>query len=93
VAPELEAAMLARYLDAGLQNDQTAFLADYAALATLNNVRVVGIFARLIARDGKPRYRAFLPRMWRLLDRNLTHPDLADLKAWFDQHIPPAARV
>jgi aminoglycoside/choline kinase family phosphotransferase len=31
--------------------------------------------------------------MWRLLDRNLTHPDLADLKAWFDQHIPPAARV
>ncbi len=93
VAPELEAAMLARYLDAGLQNDQTAFLADYAALATLNNVRVVGIFARLIARDGKPRYRAFLPRMWRLLDRDLTHPDLADLKAWFDQHIPPAARV
>jgi aminoglycoside/choline kinase family phosphotransferase len=93
VAPELEAAMLARYLDTGLQDDRAAFLSDYAALATLNNVRVVGIFARLIARDGKPRYRAFLPRMWRLLDRNLAHPDLAALKAWFDQHIPPAVRV
>jgi tRNA threonylcarbamoyl adenosine modification protein YjeE len=93
VAPELEAAMLERYLRSGLQQDRQAFLSDYAALATLNNVRVVGIFARLIARDGKPRYRAFLPRMWRLLDRNLAHPDLAELKAWFDQHIPASARA
>jgi aminoglycoside/choline kinase family phosphotransferase len=93
VAPELEAAMLDRYLDAGLHVDRAAFLSDYAALATLNNARVVGIFARLIARDDKPRYRAFLPRMWRLLDRNLAHPDLAELKAWFDQHVPAAVRV
>ncbi len=93
VAPELEAAMLDRYLDAGLQADRAAFLSDYAALATLNNVRVVGIFARLIARDGKPRYRAFLPRMWRMLDRNLAHPDLAELKAWFDRYVPQTARA
>ncbi len=77
----------------GLQQDRAAFLSDYAALATLNNVRIVGIFARLIARDGKPRYRAFLPRMWRLLDRNLAHPDLADLKAWFDRHVPASVRA
>jgi len=93
VAPELEAAMLERYLSARPQQDRAAFLSDYAALATLNNVRIVGIFARLIARDGKPRYRAFLPRMWRLLDRNLAHPDLAELKAWFDRYIPSAARA
>ncbi len=93
VAPALEAAMLERYLAAGLQDDRAAFLSDYAALATLNNVRVVGIFARLIARDGKPRYRAFLPRMWRLLDRNLAHPDLAELKAWFDRYVPASARA
>ncbi len=85
--------MLKRYLASGLQNDHDAFLADYAALATLNNVRVVGIFARLITRDGKPRYRSFLPRMWRLLDRNLTHPHLGELRAWFDEHIPTAARL
>jgi len=93
VAPELEAAMLERYLEASAYGDRAGFLADYAALATLNNVRVVGIFARLIARDGKPRYRGFLPRMWRLLDRNLAHPDLAELKTWFDRHVPPAARA
>ncbi len=93
VAPELEAAMLERYLNASLSADRAAFLSDYAALATLNNVRIVGIFARLIARDGKPRYRAFLPRMWRLLDRNLAHPDLAEMKAWFDRHIPREARA
>jgi aminoglycoside/choline kinase family phosphotransferase len=92
VAPELEAAMLERYLRAGLQPDRDAFLADYAALATLNNVRIVGIFARLIARDGKPRYRAFLPRMWRMLERNLAHPELGELNDWFDRHVPPTAR-
>jgi aminoglycoside/choline kinase family phosphotransferase len=98
VAPELEAAMLERYFETrffwgGGHPNRETFLADYAALATLNNARIVGIFARLIARDGKPRYRAFLPRMWRLLDRNLAHPDLAELKAWFDRHVPQTARV
>jgi len=93
VAPELEAAMLARYLDAQLQADPEAFLSDYSALATLNNVRIIGIFARLIARDGKPRYRAFLPRMWRLLDRNLSQLDLAELKVWFDRYLPVSARI
>jgi aminoglycoside/choline kinase family phosphotransferase len=93
VAPELETAMLQRYLDARPQLDRAAFLSDYAALATLNNARIVGIFARLISRDGKTRYRAFLPRMWRLLERNLAHPDLAGLKVWFDLHVPPEART
>jgi aminoglycoside/choline kinase family phosphotransferase len=92
VAPELETAMLARYFAARPQVDRDAFLADYAALATLNNARIVGIFSRLIVRDDKPRYRDFLPRMWRLLARNLAHPDLAGLKAWFDRYVPEATR-
>ena len=40
----------------------------------LNIVRILGLFARLVARDGKPRYRAFMPRLWGYLDRCLTDP-------------------
>jgi aminoglycoside/choline kinase family phosphotransferase len=93
VAPELETAMLQRYLHARPGVDREGFLSDYAGLAALNNARITGLFARLVIRDGKPRYRAFLPRMWALLERNLAHPDLAGLKAWFDRHVPAEARA
>ena len=86
VAPEIEAAMIARYLAGRPDLDPEAFRQDYAGLAALNNSRILGIFARLITRDGKPRYHAFLPRMRRLLARNLDAPGLEDLKAWFAAH-------
>ncbi len=92
VSPQLETAALDRYLAQRPQLDREAFLADYAALAALNEARILGIFARLIIRDGKPRYRAFLPRMWRQLQRNLENPALAALKRWFDRHVPLEAR-
>jgi len=93
VWPELEAAALSRYLAARPPADQDAFLADYAALAALNEARIIGVFARLIVRDGKPRYRAFLPRMWRQLERNLAAPQMKGLKAWFDRHVPAETRT
>jgi aminoglycoside/choline kinase family phosphotransferase len=80
--------MLARYLAARPDLDRDAFLADYARLAALNAARILGIFARLIVRDGKPRYRAFLPRMKRMLARNLVAPGMAPLAAWFRAHAP-----
>jgi hypothetical protein len=30
--------------------------------------------------------------MWRRLERNLQNPALADLKVWFDRHVPHEAR-
>ncbi|MHB8287256.1 MAG: phosphotransferase, partial [Caulobacteraceae bacterium] len=93
VSPELEAAMLDRYLAARPHVDRDAFLSDYAAMATVNAARLLGLFARLAVRDGKPKYLAFLPRMWRLLERNLAHPDLAPLKAWFDRYAPAEVRA
>ena len=92
VSPELEAAALARYFAACPELDREAFMADYAALATLNEARILGIFARLIFRDGKPRYRPFMPRMWRHLAANLAAPGMEGLRAWFDRHVPAEAR-
>ena len=44
-------------------------------------------------RDGKPRYAAFMPRLWRYLDACLASPGMTGLKAWFDRYVPREARV
>jgi hypothetical protein len=31
--------------------------------------------------------------MWGLLERDLAHPELAPVRAWFDANIPEAARA
>ncbi len=93
VAPALEAAMLERYLAARPGLDGGAFRSDYRALAALNAARILGpIFARQVVHFSRPKYIAFMPRTWRYLERNLAHPDLAGLKAWFDRWIPVETR-
>jgi aminoglycoside/choline kinase family phosphotransferase len=93
VAPDLEAAMLERYLAARPAVDRAAFLADYRGLAALNAARILGpIFARQVVAFGKRRYIVFMPRTWGYLERNLEHPDLAGLRGWFDRWIPPETR-
>lgn len=68
--------------------DEKAFRFAAALLAAQRNTKIVGIFARLWKRDGKPRYTKYLPRMWGYLERDLSHPALSTLKAWFDRHVP-----
>ena len=92
VSPALETAMLDRYLAARPEVDREAFIADYRALAASNAARILGrVFARQ-ALLGRPQYEAFMPRTWRYLERNLQDPALAELKAWFDSHVPTQAR-
>lgn len=92
VSPALEARALDRYFAAHPGLDRAAVMADYHALGALNVARIIGIFARLVVRDGKPRYEAFLPRLWRYLDSCLADPGMAGMKAWFDRHVPAEAR-
>ena len=93
VPPALEAAMLDRYLAARPDLDRESFLADYHALAALNAARILFIFARQVAGFQRPRYRAFMPRTWRHLERNLAAPGLEGLKAWFDREVPVERRA
>jgi len=85
VPPALEAAMLAAYGPV----DPAA----YALLGAQRNAKILGIFARLAHRDGKPRYLAYQPRVWGYLERDLAHPALTPVRAWFDAHVPAAARA
>jgi tRNA threonylcarbamoyl adenosine modification protein YjeE len=65
----------------------------YAALGAQRNTKILGIFARLARRDGKPRYLAHIPRIWRYLARGLAHPELSSLAAWYDSHLPVQLRA
>ncbi|HYD13828.1 MAG TPA: phosphotransferase [Allosphingosinicella sp.] len=91
VTPSVERAMIDRYLRATGQGPD--FERAYWALAAQRNTRILGVFTRLWKRDGKPGYRKFQPRMWGLLERDLVQPSLAPVRAWFDTHIPEAARA
>jgi N-acetylmuramate 1-kinase len=93
LAPGLADAMLARYLAAFPKLDPDAFRASYAILGAQRNAKIIGIFTRLCRRDGKPRYLAHIPRVWRLLEGDLAHPALAPVRTWFDRHLPPERRV
>jgi aminoglycoside/choline kinase family phosphotransferase len=93
VSAEREAACLARYLAARPEVDRETLLADYHGLGALNCARILFIFARQVAGFGRPKYQAFMPRMWTYLDRCFADPSLKAVKAWFDREIPPETRA
>jgi aminoglycoside/choline kinase family phosphotransferase len=96
VSPALAQAMTDRYVTRrradSVAFDEEGFRFAAALLAAQRNTKIVGIFARLWKRDGKPRYTQYLPRMWRYLERDLSHPALAGLRGWFARHIPETYR-
>jgi len=90
VPEDLEQAMLDRYIAA--TGHGSAFENAYWALAAQRNTRILGVFTRLWKRDGKPGYRRFQPRMWGLLERDLSKPLLGPVRQWFDDNVPASAR-
>ena len=90
VHPDLEAAMLDRYRR--ITSADEAFFDAYHVLGAQRNAKIIGIFTRLWKRDGKPRYPGLCPRVWGYLERDLKHPALAPVAAWFDANIPAHLR-
>jgi hypothetical protein len=89
VAPDLAAEMIRRYAAraAGAPGfDVDDFRRDYAILGAQRNAKILGIFARLINRDKKPRYADFFPRVEGHFRNDLAHPDLAPVAAFFRTH-------
>jgi tRNA threonylcarbamoyl adenosine modification protein YjeE len=91
--PEMmEIALLSRYTRARRAADASfdapAFAKAYATLAAQRASKILGIFARLDVRDGKPQYLRHMPRVWAYLQRSLAHPALAPLAAWYRVNVP-----
>ncbi|HYD36768.1 MAG TPA: phosphotransferase [Allosphingosinicella sp.] len=93
VAPALEEAMIERYCAAANVANRELFRAHYEILGAQRNTKILGIFTRLWKRDGKDFYLALQPRVWTYLERNLAHPALEPVRAWFDAQVPTGKRA
>jgi hypothetical protein len=97
VTEEMEIELLSRYARARRETDPdfdlAGFLTIYATLAAQRASKILGIFARLDRRDGKPQYLRHLPRVWDYLQRSLALPQLAGLDVWYRMHVPPPAAL
>jgi len=73
--------------------DGSQFIKVYVTLAAQRASKILGIFARLDLRDGKPQYLRHMPRVWTYLQRSLAHPALAPLNAWYSAHVPALTTI
>jgi hypothetical protein len=92
--PELvELSLLTRYIKArraaDAAFDPAEFAELYAIMSAQRNTRLLGTFARLNRRDGKPQYLRHQPRIWTYLSRSLAHPLLARAREWYSANVPP----
>jgi tRNA threonylcarbamoyl adenosine modification protein YjeE len=93
VPEQLELALLTRYIKARRASESTfdpaGFAELYAIMSAQRNTRLLGTFARLNGRDGKPQYLRHQPRIWTYLNRSLAHPALARAREWYAANVPP----
>jgi tRNA threonylcarbamoyl adenosine modification protein YjeE len=94
ISNEMELRLMAHYMrrrvGADPDFDMAAFTAAYAAMGAQRATKILGIFARLDKRDGKPQYLAHLPRIERYLAKGLAHSLMQPIKLWFQTHLPRA---
>ncbi len=94
VSDDLEMRLAALYVRrrsaADPEFDAERIAAAFAAMGAQRATKILGLFARLDKRDGKPQYLSHLPRIERYLAKNLAHPLLAPLALWYQKHLPRA---
>jgi tRNA threonylcarbamoyl adenosine modification protein YjeE len=92
VPESLEVALLSQYVRSRREIDEEfdarAFVEMYSLMAAQRASKILGIFARLERRDGKPQYLRHMPRVWRYLQRALEQSSLAPLKSWYNAKVP-----
>ncbi|MCO5054704.1 phosphotransferase [Thermomonas sp.] len=70
---------------------RTQFRRDADLIGVQRHLKVIGIFARLHHRDGKPKYLADVPRFFRYLDATLPrYRELDGLRGFLDARVRPA---
>ena len=91
VATPLQRAMVERFAKAmGWPKDDVTRAV--AVQGAQRNLRILGVFARLSLHFSKPHYVDFIPRVWRNLNEELSHPALSDLRA-VEAELPKPPRM
>ncbi len=92
VSPEMRSQLFDRYLQSQPGTDRGEFEKMYAIQAAQRNLKIIGIFARLAKRDGKQRYLSLIPRVWKYLEQDITHPCLKFIRYWLNAAVPQEVR-
>jgi aminoglycoside/choline kinase family phosphotransferase len=89
VPPDLERALVDDYVAlrraADPDFEAAPFHDIYAIIAAQRATRILGVFARLAERDGKPGYLRHIPRVSGYLARALAHPVLSPAAVWYEE--------
>ncbi len=87
VSREARDAAIRSYLN-GTGGTRAEFDERFSVLGAMNTMRIMGIFARLVTRDKKPRYDSFQPRLRGLLNETLSHPAMAEARSFVEAVAP-----
>ena len=75
------------------RKDEEKFNKEYKILAINRHLKVIGIFCRLYMRDKKKSYLKHIPRLWRLIEENLSFNSLNELNKWINKFFPKKFRI
>jgi tRNA threonylcarbamoyl adenosine modification protein YjeE len=93
VPPDLARDLLAHYIAlrraADPAFDEAGFREACVILAAQRASKILGIFARLADRDGRPAYLRHIPRLRTYLAACLADPVLSGLALWYERHRLP----
>lgn len=87
VSTPVVSSMINYYLSQMPHINRKDFLASYAILGAQRNCKIMGIFARKMARDHDSNYLRFLARVWNHIQNDLKHPLLEPLQIWMEKAI------
>lgn len=85
IGPDLRQRLLAAYAAERQRAgnfDHDGFMQDWHIMSAQRNCKLVGLWVRLMQRDGKPAYMKHLPRTFSYLEAALEHAALAPLRVW-----------
>jgi N-acetylmuramate 1-kinase len=68
--------------------NMATFARDYSIMGAQRATKILGIFARLDRRDGKPQYLRHLPRIEAYVRTCLAHPALDEIRQWYMANVP-----
>jgi len=86
VSKNIQQKMLQHYLNHS-DCDHNQFILDYQILSLQRNIKIIGIFSRLSARDNKQNYLDFLPRVFSYIHYRLQDNSLTTIKNFLEQFL------
>ena len=73
--------------------NKVILLNDFEILSVIRNMKIIGIFARLAARDKKKTYLKLIPHAWKLIELRMQNNQIFDgLKRVLDINFPKKIR-